>query len=233
VQAEAQQFYVYNMGGLRRTPINGAGQGIAGDGFDFHGIRFWSLKSFFRVVFQGLLSKNARIIIVETGCQEFIVMEHSVKKAITLTAQDELVQKLPFQPYRSTAERAVRQYEPDYGGALTTQVTTPWGETLQVEAGDYLVSELNAPDDVWPVEAEIFEETYMFISPGRCVKKALTYLVPLELVADGDEDQMVTVQTMEGSVTVRAGDFYLAKGVKGEIWPIPNEKIGTMLVPLE
>lgn len=113
------------------------------------------------------------------------------------------------------------------------EVKTPWGELLKVEAGDYLVSEINAPDDTWPVEEEIFAQSYRMTSPGRCVKSALTYLVPLALAVRGDEDQMVTVHTLEGPVTVRAGDFYLARGVQGEIWPIPNEKIGTMLVPLE
>jgi hypothetical protein len=156
-----------------------------------------------------------------------------VEQTIVLTADGDLVQKLPFKPYRSTAERAVLRYEPDSGGALSIEVKTPWGEMLQVDVGDYLVSELHAPEDVWPVEAEIFEQTYMITSPGRCVKKALTYLVPLEIAVNGNADQMVTVQSLEGPVTVRAGDFYLAKGVKGEIWPIPNEKIGTMLVPLE
>jgi hypothetical protein len=156
-----------------------------------------------------------------------------VEKTIVLKAQDDLVQKLPFKPYRSTAERLVRRFEPDHGGSLSMEVKTPWGELLKVEAGDYLVSEINAPDDTWPVEEEIFAQSYRMTSPGRCVKSALTYLVPLALAVRGDEDQMVTVHTLEGPVTVRAGDFYLARGVQGEIWPIPNEKIGTMLVPLE
>jgi hypothetical protein len=182
---------------------------------------------------EGLLLKNARIIIVELVARIFFRWSGIMEKTMILSAEDELVRKLPFKPYRSTAERMVRRFEPDYGGALSTEMKTPWGEVLQVDAGDYLISELNAPDDSWPVEAEIFEETYMILSPGRCVKKALTYLVPLEIAANGDHDQMVTVQTLEGPVSVRAGEFYLAKGVKGEIWPIPNEKIGTMLVPLE
>jgi hypothetical protein len=44
---------------------------------------------------------------------------------------------------------------------------------------------------------------------------------------------MVTVETMEGPVTVRAGDFYLAKGVQGEIWPYPKEKVENALVPAD
>jgi len=39
------------------------------------------------------------------------------------------------------------------------------------------------------------------------------------------------VQTFEGPVTVRAGDFLLAKGVKGEIWPYPKEKAAEIMKP--
>jgi hypothetical protein len=37
---------------------------------------------------------------------------------------------------------------------------------------------------------------------------------------------------MEGPETVRAGDFYLARGVKGEIWPYPAHRMtGTLIMP--
>jgi hypothetical protein len=49
----------------------------------------------------------------------------------------------------------------------------------------------------------------------------------------GDPDQEVKVVTLEGEETVRAGDFYLAKGIKGEIWPYPREKIKDVLMPIE
>jgi hypothetical protein len=38
---------------------------------------------------------------------------------------------------------------------------------------------------------------------------------------------------MEGAITVRAGDFYLAKGVKGEVWPYPKEKIEQVMIPAD
>jgi len=56
-------------------------------------------------------------------------------------------------------------------------------------------------------------------------------LVPLIEATNGDEDCMVTVHTYEGEVTVRAGDFFLAKGVKGEIWPYPKEKVAKKMEP--
>lgn len=57
--------------------------------------------------------------------------------------------------------------------------------------------------------------------------------MPLTDITGGDEEQQVTIETMEGPETVRAGDFYLAKGVKGELWPYPKEKINDVMVPVE
>lgn len=113
------------------------------------------------------------------------------------------------------------------------EVKTPWGATLTAKRGDMLLSELESPNDLWPVAGEIFKETYMLVERGYCVKSAVTMLVPMTNVTNGDEDQMVTVETLEGQQTVRAGDFYLARGVKGEIWSIPNEKVKTKMKPVE
>jgi hypothetical protein len=52
-------------------------------------------------------------------------------------------------------------------------------------------------------------------------------------VTHGDADQLVTVETLEGPETVRAGDFYLAKGIRGEIWPYPKEKVDDVMIPAE
>ena len=82
----------------------------------------------------------------------------------------------------------------------------------------------------WPIDATIFEESYVLIRPGYCVKKAVTLLVPLTDITH-DPDANVTVVSMEGTETVRAGDFYLAKGVKGEVWAYPKEKIAHVMMP--
>ena len=58
-------------------------------------------------------------------------------------------------------------------------------------------------------------------------------LVPLTDLTDGDEDQLVTVQSLEGPETVRAGDFFLAKGVKDELWPYPKHKAAEVKIPVE
>jgi hypothetical protein len=102
---------------------------------------------------------------------------------------------------------------------------------LKVKKGDFLISELEKPNDVWPIDAKIFDETYLIVAPGLCVKRATTLLVPLTELTDGDEEQQVTVHTLEGPTTVRAGDFFLAKGIKGEIWPYPKEKVKEKMKP--
>jgi hypothetical protein len=51
-------------------------------------------------------------------------------------------------------------------------------------------------------------------------------------VTNGDEDRMVMVHTLEGVETVRAGDFFLAKGVHGEIWPYPKDKAEKIMKPV-
>lgn len=149
-----------------------------------------------------------------------------------ITSDDPILEKLDFKPYRSTVERRVVPFFPGPGAPQSMEIKTPWGTELTASKGDFLVSEVDTPDDYWPVDPVIFEESYVIVRPGYCVKKAVTLLVPLTDVT-GDPDQEVTVATLEGEVTVRAGDFYLAKGVQGEVWPYPKEKIGNIMTPVE
>jgi hypothetical protein len=143
------------------------------------------------------------------------------------------MEELNFKPYRSKVERRVEPYSPGPNEPASIVIKTPWGEDLIARIGDFLVSELDKPDDKWPVKADIFEETYIITRPGYCIKRGLTHLVPMIDLTDGDENRMVTVYTLEGVTTVRAGDFYLARGVKGEIWAYPKEKISEALVLVE
>jgi hypothetical protein len=123
-------------------------------------------------------------------------------------------------------------FVPEEDQPQTMEVSTPWGSTLTAKKGDLLVSELDKPEDIWPIDAQIFDETYIITAPGVCIKRAVTLLVPLTDVTDGDEEQLVTVHTFEGEVTVRAGDFFLAKGIKGEIWPYPKAKAAEIMKPV-
>lgn len=154
-------------------------------------------------------------------------------KNIEITALNPILDKLNFKKYQSTVERRFKRFLPAPGEPDRVEIPTPWGESLTAKAGDYLVSEMDSPDDSWPVDAEVFENSYEILRPGICVKRALTELVPLVDVTGGDENEMVTVYTLEGPETVRAGDFYLARGIYGEIWTYPKEKVQSVMKPAD
>jgi hypothetical protein len=151
---------------------------------------------------------------------------------LVITSSDSRLKTLNFKPYRSKVERRVVPFFPSPNEPQSMEIHTPWGTQLTARKGDFLVSEIETPDDYWSVDPVIFEESYDIVRPGYCVKKAVTLLVPLTEITQ-DPDRLVTVVTLEGEETVRAGDFYLAKGVKGEVWPYPKEKIKTVLTPVE
>ena len=156
-----------------------------------------------------------------------------MREPVVLKSDDLILNSLNFKPYRSMLKRRVVAFVPAEDQPQTMEINTPWGAHLTVKKGDFLVSELETPDDVWPVNAQIFDASYIIVSPGICIKSAVTLLVPLTDVTHGDEDQTVNIYTLEGLETVRAGDFYLAKGVKGEIWPYPIEKANEIMKPVE
>lgn len=151
---------------------------------------------------------------------------------LVITSSDPILDTLNFKPYRSKVERRVVPFFPAPDEPQTLEIDTPWGTHLTARKGDFLVSEVETPEDYWSIDPVIFEESYVIVRPGYCVKKAVTLLVPLTDITD-DPDRLVTVVSLEGGETVRAGDFYLAKGIKGEIWPYPREKIKNVLVPIE
>jgi hypothetical protein len=49
-------------------------------------------------------------------------------------------------------------------------------------------------------------------------------------VTGGEADCQVTVLTLEGPQNIRAGDFFLAKAVRGEICPCEKGKVEKNLV---
>lgn len=146
-------------------------------------------------------------------------------ESILLTSDSPLMNTLNFKPYQNTSIRRVKQFLPAADEPQTLEVKTPWGATLTAKKGDMLISEIDKPEDMWPIDAEIFDKTYIQTESGICIKKADVMLVPLIEVTGGDGEQMVSIQTLEGLETVRAKDFYLAKGIRGEIWAYPNEKV--------
>jgi hypothetical protein len=154
-----------------------------------------------------------------------------MSEPIVITSDDPILNTMNFKPFRSTVERRVIPFMPMPNEAQTLDIKTPWGAILTAKSGDFLISEIDKPNDFWPIDATIFEESYILVRPGYCVKKAVTLLVPLTDITYGDPDAMVTVVSLEGAETVRAGDFYLAKGVKGEVWSYPKDKIAHVMMP--
>jgi hypothetical protein len=155
-----------------------------------------------------------------------------MSEPLIITSSDPIWETLNFKPYRSTVERRVVPFFPAPGEPQSMEIDTPWGTQITARKGDFLISGIETPDDYWAIDPVIFEESYVIVRPGYCAKKAVTLLVPLADLT-GDPEREVTVVTLEGAETVRAGDFYLARGIKGEIWPYPNEKIGDVMVPAE
>lgn len=156
-----------------------------------------------------------------------------MNEPIVVTASDALLNTLSFKPFRSKVERRVIPFMPLPNEPQSMEIKTPWGTVLTASSGDLLVSETETPNDFWPIKPEIFEASYVLIRPGYCIKRAITLLTPLTDLTNGNEDALVTVVTLEGAETVRAGDFYLARGVKGEVWPYPKEKITQVMIPAE
>jgi hypothetical protein len=151
---------------------------------------------------------------------------------LIITSSDPILSTLNFKPYRSKVERRVVPFLPRPDEPQSLEINTPWGGQLTAHKGDFLVSEIATPNDFWSIDPVIFEESYVITRPGFCVKKAITLLVPLTDLT-GDPNRQVTVITLEGPETVRAGDFFLAKGIRGEIWPYPQAKIEDVFVPAE
>ncbi|NWF64077.1 MAG: hypothetical protein HXY38_07205 [Chloroflexi bacterium] len=160
-------------------------------------------------------------------------MSDDLATPFELRPDDPILEKLSFKPYRNAMLRRVVPFLPQPDEPQTCEVKTPWGSVLTAKKGDMLISELDAPQYVWPIDAGIFDETYMMTGPGVCIKRAVTWIVPLEDVVGGDVERMVTVYTLEGPETVRAGDFFLAKGGRGEIWPYLKEKVAKTMRPAE
>jgi hypothetical protein len=156
-----------------------------------------------------------------------------MNQPLTVTSNDPILKQLSFKPYRAAMERRMVPFLPEEGQPQTRVIETRSGRVLTVKRGDILISEMDTPQYVWPVDAAIFDASYEVIRPGVCVKRAITWLVPLTELTDGDPDREVTVVSLEGANTVCAGDYYLARGVAGEIWAYDAKKIGTIMKPVK
>lgn len=153
-------------------------------------------------------------------------------KPLEIRASDPIIKKLAFKPYRYKTKRQAEQFLPSADQPQIIRVTTRWGGVLTGKCGDFLVSELDDPEEQWVVEEEIFLASYQEVEIGVFVKTATVDLTPLTNVTR-DPDQDVIVYSLEGPLRVRSGDFYLAVGINHEIWPVPIAHIKSNLEPVE
>jgi len=151
---------------------------------------------------------------------------------LELRASDPIIKTLPFKTYRYINKRRAEQFLPDDDQPQTVRVKTGWGGVLTGKRGDYLVSEVDDPEEQWVVEEEIFSASYQEVEVGIFIKNATVDLVPLTGVS-GDPEREVIVYSLEGPLKVRAGDFYLGLGIMDEIWPVPNDHVRNNLEPVE
>ena len=90
---------------------------------------------------------------------------------LLITSNDPILETLHFKPYRSTVQRRVVPFFPAPGEPQTLEIDTPWDTHITARKGDFLVSEMDTPNDYWAIDPLIFEESYEIIRPGYCVKK--------------------------------------------------------------
>ena len=142
---------------------------------------------------------------------------------LTITSSDSSLEKLRFKPYRSKVERRVVPFFPGPNEPQTMEIKTPWGAELTARKGDFLISEVETPNDYWPINPVIFEESYVIIRPGYCIKKAITLLVPLTEITH-DPEREVTVVSLEEPETVRPVISILQKGSEGRSGRIQKKR---------
>jgi len=143
---------------------------------------------------------------------------------LVITSNDSILATLNFKPYRNKMERRVIPFLPGSDEPQSMEINTPWGTQLTARRGDFLVSEVDTPNDFWAIDPGIFEESYVIVRPGYCVKKAITLLAPLTDITRGNADQLVTVVSLEGPETVRQGISGLQKASKVRYGPTQKKR---------
>ena len=82
-------------------------------------------------------------------------------KLMEIRSDSPFLKILNFQPYCCAGdEREAKQFLPDTDEPQTKEIEAPWGGVLTAEAGDYIVSDKDNPDDSWVVKKKIFDTTY-------------------------------------------------------------------------
>ena len=86
-----------------------------------------------------------------------------MREPILITSDDPILKSLKFKPHRNTERRRVVSFAPADDEPQAMEVVTPWGARLTAKKGDMLVSEIDSPEDIWPVDADIFDKSYIIV----------------------------------------------------------------------
>ena len=70
-----------------------------------------------------------------------------MKESIVIKSDDPILNTLNFKPYRNMVQRRVELFSPRDDELQIREITTPWGAVLTAQKGDFIISELDAPDD--------------------------------------------------------------------------------------
>lgn len=91
--------------------------------------------------------------------------------------------------------------------------TTPTGEIMRAQAGDWAVTDDQGNER--SVAAEVFESTHQQIGARR-YRRSGTVLARRAT-------RQEVIQTLEGDVVANEGDW-VVQGPQGEKWPVPDEQ---------
>jgi len=95
---------------------------------------------------------------------------------LVITSNDSILATLDFKPYRSKVERRFSPFLPGPDEPQAMQINTPWGAQLTARKGDFLVSEVDTPNDYWSVDPVIFEKRINVIAMRG--NKFFTFIPP-------------------------------------------------------
>ena len=123
------------------------------------------------------------------------------------------------QPYRKRPDQAVTAVRLN----LDTQGFRyrKWGAEQTCNPGDWLVDN---DGDVYTVEAQVFSDTYRWISPGRYVKSGRVWAEVAE--------QAGRIQTKEGETHYQSGDYLVYNNPDGsDGYAVSADKFKAMYEP--
>lgn len=70
-----------------------------------------------------------------------------MSNTLVVTPNDPILETLQFKAYRNTVERRAVPFLPAPNEPQSMDIDTPWGVQITAKPGDFLVSEVDNPED--------------------------------------------------------------------------------------